>query len=273
MGPSGQDGWAETPDHVGIGNSNGVGGPGLPTMRRASSTELLKRVASCELLAKGGTGEDQEEQNELQGSSVKVMKTAKCAFCVDPEVDTQLRPCGHLFHGRCLKPWLQAAKGPPKCLTCGAMISSCVLAIPSPMPQQQPPGLMGGGIPSSASSENLLQDAPTIEGDDDSAAAAPPTFHPFSSMPKPLDSMTTDQPQPVKSEHSPQGAQLDAQPATTTTAAATDGESESRNADAVTEDVKHTDVEEVKGAAPQDETNADAQAAGGDEPDSKRPRL
>ena len=65
MGPSGQDGWAETPGPVGGANAGGMGGLGLPTMRRASSTELLKRVASCELLAKGGTGEDQEEQNEV----------------------------------------------------------------------------------------------------------------------------------------------------------------------------------------------------------------
>ena len=63
-------------------------------------------------------------------SAVRVVSDAKCAFCVEGDVDTQLRPCMHLFHGRCLKPWLQVAKGPPLCLTCETPISSCVLAIP-----------------------------------------------------------------------------------------------------------------------------------------------
>ena len=76
-------------------------------MRRATSMELLKRVSSCELVAtgKGSGGEDEKE--EMIESAVRVVSDAKCAFCVEGDVDTQLRPCMHLFHGRCLKPWLQ----------------------------------------------------------------------------------------------------------------------------------------------------------------------
>ena len=54
--------------------------------------------------------------------------TSSCLFCHGPQVDTELRPCGHLFHGRCIKPWLLAAMGTPCCPVCSVPIVSCVLA-------------------------------------------------------------------------------------------------------------------------------------------------
>ena len=63
--------------------------------------------------------------------SVEVPSTTKCALCCSINVDTQLRPCGHMFHGRCLKPSLQNAVGPPKCPFCNTPMQSAILAVPS----------------------------------------------------------------------------------------------------------------------------------------------
>ena len=121
--------------------------PFTPGMRRATSMELLKRVSSHELVsmgkqqpggaegqngAGGGDGDDEETAEEARATAVPVSKDEKCAFCAEANVDTQLRPCGHFFHGRCLKPWLQATDGPACCLQCQTPISSCVLAIITP---------------------------------------------------------------------------------------------------------------------------------------------
>ena len=67
----------------------------------------------------------------IQGSSVNVPATTKCALCRCINVDTQLRPCGHMFHGRCLKPSLQNAVGPPQCPIDHIAMQSAVLAIPT----------------------------------------------------------------------------------------------------------------------------------------------
>mmetsp|Transcript_20136 Transcript_20136/g.39988 ORF Transcript_20136/g.39988 Transcript_20136/m.39988 type:complete len:378 (+) Transcript_20136:200-1333(+) len=76
-----------------------------------------------------GGGDNPDITPEVMNTAVRVPRSAKCAFCVEGDVDTQLRPCAHLFHGRCLKPWLQASAGPPRCLQCQTLISNCVLAI------------------------------------------------------------------------------------------------------------------------------------------------
>ncbi|KAL3925587.1 MAG: hypothetical protein SGILL_000310 [Bacillariaceae sp.] len=65
------------------------------------------------------------------GSSVQVPSTAKCAVCHQTCVDTQLRPCGHMFHEKCLKPSLQASMGAPKCPIDHTPIQSALLAIPT----------------------------------------------------------------------------------------------------------------------------------------------
>ena len=62
---------------------------------------------------------------------VEVPSSTKCALCSDVTVDTQLRPCGHMFHGRCLKPSLQSLSGPPKCPICHTSMQSAILAVPS----------------------------------------------------------------------------------------------------------------------------------------------
>ena len=67
----------------------------------------------------------------VQSSSVNVPATTKCALCRCINVDTQLRPCGHMFHGRCLKPSLQNAVGPPQCPIDHITMQSAVLAIPT----------------------------------------------------------------------------------------------------------------------------------------------
>lgn len=64
-------------------------------------------------------------------NSVEVPSATKCAICNQTNVDTQLRPCGHMFHERCLKPSLQAPMGPPKCPVDHVPIQSALLAVPT----------------------------------------------------------------------------------------------------------------------------------------------
>lgn len=66
----------------------------------------------------------------VNGSSVEVPATTKCSLCGGLNVDTQLRPCGHMFHGRCLKPSLQNAVGAPVCPIDNVPMGSAVLAVP-----------------------------------------------------------------------------------------------------------------------------------------------
>jgi len=71
---------------------------------------------------------------------VKVPSTTTCALCYQTSVDTQLRPCGHMFHERCLKPSLQTPLGPPVCPMDNIPMQSALLAIPTDEPatsQQQ----------------------------------------------------------------------------------------------------------------------------------------
>ncbi len=65
------------------------------------------------------------------GGHVQVPTTTKCALCMQTCVDTQLRPCGHMFHERCLKPSLQSPRGPPKCPIDDIPMHSAVLAVPT----------------------------------------------------------------------------------------------------------------------------------------------
>lgn len=67
----------------------------------------------------------------MMNASVEVPATTKCAICNSVNVDTQLRPCGHMFHGRCLKPSLQTAIGPPCCPIDNIPMQSAVLAVPT----------------------------------------------------------------------------------------------------------------------------------------------
>jgi hypothetical protein len=75
------------------------------------------------------------DPNMAANTSVQVPSSTKCALCTTVSVDTQLRPCGHMFHGRCLKPSLQNTVGPPKCPLCGTSMQSAILAVPTAAPE------------------------------------------------------------------------------------------------------------------------------------------
>jgi hypothetical protein len=62
---------------------------------------------------------------------VRVSRDAACAFCARGNVDTQLMPCKHLFHGQCLRPWLEATVTTPVCPCCSVAIANCVRAAPA----------------------------------------------------------------------------------------------------------------------------------------------
>uniref|UniRef100_A0A7S2DVR0 Homeobox domain-containing protein n=1 Tax=Helicotheca tamesis TaxID=374047 RepID=A0A7S2DVR0_9STRA len=101
----------------------------------------------------------------MSNASVEVPATTKCALCHCINVDTQLRPCGHMFHGRCLKPSLQSAMGPPKCPIDHIPMQSAVLAVPtdekapnapqSSAPQQQKSWGSSGSLPSHQTSSAI----------------------------------------------------------------------------------------------------------------------
>uniref|UniRef100_A0A7S1BZB4 Homeobox domain-containing protein n=1 Tax=Corethron hystrix TaxID=216773 RepID=A0A7S1BZB4_9STRA len=67
----------------------------------------------------------------MNSASIEVPTTTTCCLCGNINVDTQLRPCGHMFHGPCLKPSLQNAVGPPCCPIDNIPMLSAVLAIPT----------------------------------------------------------------------------------------------------------------------------------------------
>jgi len=67
----------------------------------------------------------------VSNASVEVSSDAKCVICQGLSVDTQLRPCGHMFHERCLKPSLQTPIGQPKCPIDSVPILSALLAVPT----------------------------------------------------------------------------------------------------------------------------------------------
>lgn len=62
---------------------------------------------------------------------VQVPSASTCARCHQTGVDTQLRPCGHMFHERCLKPSLQNPDGQPRCPIDNIPIQSALLAVPT----------------------------------------------------------------------------------------------------------------------------------------------
>mmetsp|Transcript_25757 Transcript_25757/g.70811 ORF Transcript_25757/g.70811 Transcript_25757/m.70811 type:complete len:618 (+) Transcript_25757:559-2412(+) len=71
-------------------------------------------------------------RTNVSGNSVAVPSATKCASCHVTNIDTQLRPCGHMFHEKCLKSSLQTSMGAkPKCPICQVPIESALLAIPT----------------------------------------------------------------------------------------------------------------------------------------------
>lgn len=74
---------------------------------------------------------------------VQVSSSTACAFCSQTNIDTQLRPCGHMFHERCLQPSLSNPNGLPKCPIDDIPIHSAVLAIPESVDGNDSPILPG----------------------------------------------------------------------------------------------------------------------------------
>mmetsp|Transcript_16946 Transcript_16946/g.41046 ORF Transcript_16946/g.41046 Transcript_16946/m.41046 type:complete len:667 (-) Transcript_16946:162-2162(-) len=77
------------------------------------------------------------QSGQATSTAVQVPPQTKCAICGSTTVDTQLRPCGHMFHERCLKPLLEQ-NIPPKCPCDGVPIESALLAIPMENSAMQP---------------------------------------------------------------------------------------------------------------------------------------
>jgi hypothetical protein len=78
-----------------------------------------------------GQGSVLSSDPSIANATVEVRSDAKCAMCQGMCVDTQLRPCGHMFHERCLKPSLQTPMGQPKCPIDSIPIQSALLAVPT----------------------------------------------------------------------------------------------------------------------------------------------
>ncbi len=77
------------------------------------------------------SGKSAVTHDSTPNQSVEVPAATKCALCGMKNVDTQLRPSGHMFHSSCLKPSMQSAVGPPLCPIDNVPIQSVVLAIPT----------------------------------------------------------------------------------------------------------------------------------------------
>ena len=97
--------------------------------------------------------QQQPQQQQMSSGAVHVSSASRCPFCPELNVDTQLRPCGHLFHGHCLKPWIQDCPGAPLCPVCQVPISSCVLAVPCIYP--------GGNMSTTAAAQQGQQQQQT----------------------------------------------------------------------------------------------------------------
>jgi len=114
-----------------------------PPVAAPPSTEKLKEPASQQYPGQhpgqtapasahydGGSSSPLSDPTSAN-SSVEVSSETKCALCQKTNVDTQLRPCGHMFHERCLKPSLQTPMGQPRCPIDQMPMESALLAVPT----------------------------------------------------------------------------------------------------------------------------------------------
>ena len=65
----------------------------------------------------------------MSNVSVEVPSSINCTLYSFINVDNQLRPCGHMIHGCCLKPNLQNTMGPPTCPIDNIPTQSAVLVV------------------------------------------------------------------------------------------------------------------------------------------------
>ncbi len=111
-----------------------------PNSRRNSNNNNNNNNNNCSLqmvLSDGGGN------GIMNTSSVEVPSSTTCKLCMFVNVDTQLRPCGHMFHGHCLKPSLQITVGPPKCPICNTSMQSAILAVPTAATESSGSATMG----------------------------------------------------------------------------------------------------------------------------------
>jgi len=101
------------------------------TSPRASSQQYPGQHPGQHQNQSGESGRESYSEGGDPNHSVEVPSATKCAICHQTNVDTQLRPCGHMFHERCLKPSLQGALGPPKCPVDHIPMQSALLAVPT----------------------------------------------------------------------------------------------------------------------------------------------
>lgn len=137
--------------------------PGQPpkTTQQTNNNNDITDTENFHLTATSGlntnTGISPLSDPSNNHSSVEVPSSTKCAICGMINVDTQLRPCGHMFHGRCLKPSLQNAMGPPTCPIDHIPMQSAVLAIPVEDTACCPTVPVGGGVGGGGNATSYLQ--------------------------------------------------------------------------------------------------------------------
>jgi hypothetical protein len=109
--------------------ASSVPSPGLDSMNGASGgvTQQSKQQLSHN---SQHSYTDNLPDDNFNGS-VEVPFSTKCALCQQTKVDTQLRPCGHLFHGNCVKNSIQNAIGAPRCPIDNITMVSAILAVPT----------------------------------------------------------------------------------------------------------------------------------------------
>ena len=102
-----------------------------PERRYSQSGAIGRNTSSDSTSQYPGQQPVEPPANAKDDGQVKVPSTTTCALCHQTSVDTQLRPCGHMFHERCLKPSLQTPLGPPVCPMDNIPMQSALLAIPT----------------------------------------------------------------------------------------------------------------------------------------------
>jgi hypothetical protein len=62
--------------------------------------------------------------------TVQVAANAVCGICREKNVDTQIKPCGCLFHGTCFRKSSLEGGRSPTCPFCSSMVTSAILCVP-----------------------------------------------------------------------------------------------------------------------------------------------
>lgn len=106
-----------------------VPSPGFDTMNGAAGGITQQSKQQLSHNSQHSYSENLTDDNF--NDSVEVPFSTKCALCQQTKVDTQLRPCGHLFHGNCVKNSIQNAIGAPRCPIDNITMVSAILAVPT----------------------------------------------------------------------------------------------------------------------------------------------